>query len=76
MTCCPQVGRPWRPDLIAKQRGRRRLSSSPNTAANHHNAQRTTTTIESCLTDDDGPRYPRFATPNHPQKQRDRPKWA
>ena len=44
-----------RPDRLTARP--RRLSSSPNTAANHHNAQRTTTTIESCLTDQDGPRY-------------------
>jgi hypothetical protein len=57
-TSCPEVGRSQRPDLIANQRGGRRLSSSAN-------AQQTRLRLANiisrrrCLTDDDRPRYPR-----------------
>ena len=34
---CPEVGRSQRPDLIATQRGRRRLSSSANPRHEQHN---------------------------------------
>src|SRR5207245_746382 len=40
---CPEVGRSQRPDLTAKQRGRRRLSSSANTATSSTNVPRTPT---------------------------------
>jgi hypothetical protein len=39
---CPEVGRSQRPDLIAKQRGRRRLSSSANPATSSENVSRAT----------------------------------
>ena len=72
---CP-VGRSQRPDLIAKQRGRRRLSSSANTLQTPDRASRTPSAAHRCLTDDDGPRYPRPAPLTHPRKQQKRLKFA
>jgi hypothetical protein len=61
----PEVGR-FSADLVAPKRGRRRLSSSKRRRRKPQQPRRATSTIHGCLTDDDGPRYPRPATPKSP----------
>ena len=58
---CPEVGRSQRPDLIAKQRGGRRLSSSANPAASSRNLPRATPAQRRCLIRRRRPRYPASA---------------
>jgi len=58
---CPEVGRSQRPDLVAKQRGRRRLSSSANPARSSRNVARAATTARRCLIRRRRPRYPATA---------------
>jgi hypothetical protein len=65
---CPEVGRSQRPDLIAPQRGRRRLSSSANPATSSTNLSRTTPALRRCLIRRRRPRYPAtaFTSPTEP----------
>jgi hypothetical protein len=71
-TSCPEVGRSQCRDLIANQRGGRRLSSSAN-------AQQTRLRLANiisrrrCLTDDDRPRYPRSEAPHPPTETAEAP---
>ena len=60
-TSRPEVGRSQRPDLVAKQRGRRRLSSSTNHATSSENASLAAPTDPRCLIRRRRPRYPATA---------------
>ena len=46
---CPEVGRSQRPNLIAAERGRRRLSSSANPATSSTNSSRANTSPQALL---------------------------